>query len=75
MTVEPLYDWVKVKGDNFPVEFTITSATNCQCFVPDQNQIDQVSAPGGHRTGVRRGRSVDHPADVCRVGKLVLGEV
>lgn len=34
VTVEPLHDWVKVKGDNFPVEITITSATNCICYVP-----------------------------------------
>ena len=75
VTVEPLYDWVKVKGDNFPVEFTITSATNCECFVPDQNQIDQVSALADLAPVCAEAEVSITPPTCAESGKLVLGEV
>ncbi len=43
VTVEPLYDWVKAKGDSFPVDITIDAATNCQCYVPTIEK-DSISA-------------------------------
>ncbi len=42
VTVEPLADWI-VKGDNYPYDLTITSATNCQCYVPPTIEKDSLS--------------------------------
>jgi hypothetical protein len=75
VTVETLHDWVKVKNDNFPVEITITSATNCVCYVPPSIEKDQISALGDINPVCAEAEVSVTPPTCFAAGTLKLGDV